>query len=151
LFFWGFPYEGEVVMDDDSRKLRPVATTEFPSIGSLDNQTRQKKSTSVGWTLKGIPDETIQMTRSAARRRGMRIGSWVADALFKAASQDLDNAPARQEPNAEVIRRFEEFSEAVGKEIQAVVEQNRILEQELAIIRRGLLPRIGGRNSDEGD
>lgn len=37
------------------------------------------------WTIKGLPSETVDVTREAAKRSGMKINAWVSKALETAA------------------------------------------------------------------
>ncbi|WP_394439283.1 hypothetical protein ACGGKE_00975 [Sphingobium naphthae] len=40
------------------------------------------------WTIKGLPSETVNISREAAKRSGMKINAWVSKALETAASDD---------------------------------------------------------------
>ncbi len=119
------------------------------AILSLDEgrQLRDRKEMNAGWTLKGVPNQTVDMARKAARLRGMRIGAWVAESLQKAASRDLGGEPVLETRDEAVLKKLENVAEAIKQEFRVVEDQNRSLEQELGVIRRGLLPRIvsGGR------
>jgi hypothetical protein len=108
-------------------------------------RTKDESTRSGGWTLKGVPPDVVSLTRRAAQRRGMRIGSWVAECLNQAAARDLDDPAAVVEVRPdEVLRKLDNIAESIKSELRAISEHNRDLDQELAVIRRGLLPRIMG-------
>jgi hypothetical protein len=104
-----------------------------------------EKSTNAGWTVKGIPDETIDITRMAARRRGMRIGAWVAETLQKAATVELEGGGCPESTDRLLSEKLDRFVEMLTREIHVLSEQNKAMDQELAVIRRGLLPTITGQ------
>ena len=122
-----------------------AGTSEVVSLSRESVERQKQKPMCAGWTIKGIPDETVDMTRMAARRRGMRIGSWVAETLHRAATMELQGIPRPESADDAVIERLDKFEELITQEMQALSEQNRALDQELAVIRRGLLPGIIGQ------
>ncbi|CAN0400859.1 unnamed protein product, partial [Phaeothamnion confervicola] len=44
------------------------------------------------WTVKGIDPAVREMSRKAARKTGMRVGTWVEHALRNAAEEELQEA-----------------------------------------------------------
>jgi len=46
--------------------------------GALNQDYRQ-------WTIKGLPPETVEVSREAAKKSGMKLNSWVGMALQRAA------------------------------------------------------------------
>jgi outer membrane protein TolC len=72
----------------------------------------------------------------------MRIGSWVAESLAKAASRELGDEPVLEPRDDAVLQKLETVAETIKQELRVISEQNRELDQELAVIRRGLLPSI---------
>lgn len=101
---------------------------------------KSHSGTNAGWTLKGIPQETVELTRKAARARGMRIGSWVAESLSRAATRDLEEDTISNE--GRILQRLEQIEKKFEAELRAVSNQNNNLDQEIALIRRGLLPKL---------
>lgn len=57
------------------------------SLSSICDGERESRQ----WTLKGLAPETVEVTREAARRSGMKLNSFVSLALEKAAA-DVSNA-----------------------------------------------------------
>lgn len=72
----------------------------------------------------------------------MRIGSWVAQALERAAAQDLGDELLPKTEDAAVLKKMEQMAEAIRQEFKVLSEQNKALDEELALIRRGLLPKF---------
>jgi hypothetical protein len=53
----------------------------------------ERQSTSRQWTLKGLAPETVNVSREAARRSGMKLNAWVSRALEQAAMGTDGNSP----------------------------------------------------------
>jgi hypothetical protein len=49
------------------------------------------------YTLKGVEAETLELMRDAARKEGMKIGSWVSVRMREAAQRALEAETARDE------------------------------------------------------
>lgn len=69
------------------------------------------------WTLKGLAPETVQVSRDAAKRSGMKLNAWVSRALEKAANSEeewsattnprseSDAAPDTERDDIQAIRK----------------------------------------------
>src|SRR5271168_2273065 len=90
--------------------IEPAGPSRVLSL-SEEHQKRPSGVAGAGWTLKGVPSETVEMTRQAARMRGMKIGAWVADALRQAAKRDLGDEPLLEVRDEAVLRRLDEVAE----------------------------------------
>ncbi|MFW2342042.1 hypothetical protein [Brevundimonas sp.] len=66
-----------------NNNVRLVSTTEGRA-----EETRQ-------WTIKGLPAETVEVSRDAARKSGMKLNSWIRQALETAAEVEQSTTPAR--------------------------------------------------------
>jgi hypothetical protein len=54
------------------------------------------------WTLKGLAPETVEVSRDAAKRSGMKLNAWVSRALEQAAT-DFGTLPASEEKSEAVL------------------------------------------------
>lgn len=85
---------------------------------SLKKKTRLKKNPSNGsqkdWTIKGLPLESVEIARDAARDSGMKINAWVAQVFADAGKGKLP-------------RRLHVETESSGAEID--------IDDELKILR----------------
>jgi hypothetical protein len=60
------------------------------SVSVTDSTTRRTSS----WTLRNVDQNVIDLCRAEARRRGVKFGAWVSDALARAASQATEPSAA---------------------------------------------------------
>ena len=126
---------------------KPHTPTEVVALSSGGLEKRQqRRDMTAGWTIKGIPTQTVDMTRQAARKRGMRIGMWVAEALHKAATAELEDWPTPDGPDKALSEKLDKFAETLSREMHEISDQTKALDQELGVIRRGLLPCITGKS-----
>ena len=49
----------------------------------------EKSQNSKDWTIKGLPADTVDVARDAAKESGMKINAWVAQVFEKAASSPI--------------------------------------------------------------
>ena len=54
------------------------------------------------WTLKGLAPGTVEVSREAAKRSGMKLNAWVSRALEQAAGPDHPTTEREVEPDAPV-------------------------------------------------
>lgn len=67
------------------------------------------------WTIKGLSPETVEVSREAAKKSGMKLNSWVGMALQRAAESPVGNA--------------------VGISDASKADELRLIKEELARIR----------------
>ena len=75
------------------------------------------------WTIKGLPAETVESTRAAARSSGMKINAWVGRALAEAASDVAQNAQAAARVPPESADQY------ILEELAKLRQQNEALRQ----------------------
>jgi hypothetical protein len=68
----------------------------------------------VQWTVKGLDRQALELSRMAARKRGMKFGAWVAQALRTAAIEEAD----KEATNADIL--LNKISEVESK-IEAAI------------------------------
>jgi hypothetical protein len=81
------------------------------------------------WTIKSLPPETVDVSREAARRAGMKINAWVGKALEAAAanlSQPAQIARGEVRPTEDEVVQLEY---SILKEIHDLKAQNESLVQ----------------------
>ena len=69
----------------------------------------------IQWTIKGISPETRELSRSAAKKSGMKLSFWVETALTAAA-----NKPTNQEPQSIEVQHLLELIERQNTQIAAM-------------------------------
>jgi hypothetical protein len=78
---------------------------------TMTDHTTQKTSS---WTLRNVDPNVIDLCRAEARRRGVKFGAWVSDALAKAASQGSD---------ATTTLDVQPYLDAITVELRKIEEQ----------------------------
>lgn len=102
--------------------LHPVGSSQ--SAGKSNNKkTDQSAEQQQDWTIKGLPAETVQVTREAAKRSGMKINAWVSRALADAACDSING------DNSQFTVRSESIENHILEEITKLREQNEALKQ----------------------
>lgn len=88
------------------------------------------------YTLKGVEAETLELMRDAARKEGMKIGSWVSVRMREAAQRALEAETARNE----LVRADEHESVPllVEKLYEAFASYKQNSEERLARMEREL-------------
>ena len=86
------------------------------------------------WTIKGLDPSTIEVTRDAAKRSGMKLNSFVSQALAKAAA---DAGPKKADPCADETA-FDDL-QLIKAELTKIREQGQQLESTINSISAILL------------
>jgi hypothetical protein len=109
---------------------RRSAMTDLHPVGSnqsAGNNHNKKKDQSAelqqDWTIKSLPAETVQVTREAAKRSGMKINAWVSRALADAACDSINGN------FSQLTLRPESIENHILEEITKLREQNEALKQ----------------------
>lgn len=68
--------------------LQPVLSRE--PVKSVRKAPTGIATDSKDWTIKGLPNETVEVSRAAAKKNGMKINAWVSRALNEAANETAD-------------------------------------------------------------
>ncbi len=104
-------------------EAKPRASVVVPyqnrdSVGRSHNQGSDCRQ----WTIKGLPSETVEVSREAAKRSGMKLNSWVGMALQKAAETPMPNKEAALEVSKDVELRL------IKEELARIRAQGEVLE-----------------------
>lgn len=92
------------------------------------------------WTVKGIDKRTLELSRLAARKRGMRFGAWVNNVLRAAASEEegasLNGAPE------ELMAKIAEIEFKIDRSVSELKEQTSHLQHDVRVLHM-LVPKAG--------
>jgi hypothetical protein len=109
---------------------------------------QQTKSADVGesvhriqWTVKGIDKETLELSRRAARKRGMKFGAWVDQTLRSAATGEVEAASVSPVELMKKIAKIEATLEARTGELK---DQTNNLQHDLRVLHL-LMPQLNSR------
>jgi hypothetical protein len=91
------------------------------------------------WTVKGIDKQTLEMSRLAARKRGMRFGAWVNQALREAASEETSFA--RIVPD-ELMAKIAEIDFKIDQSVGELKQQASNIQHDVRVLQM-LVPKAG--------
>lgn len=117
---------------DRSVKSADLASVAYARHGAVAENIKR------GWTVKGVPASTIELVKEAARQRGMKIGAWVSEALHESAIAELDDATTQMKKGDLLLDKLDEIHKSIAQDRTEIIEHNKNLDQEIAIIRREL-------------
>lgn len=105
--------KGEATMSPSQlERLEHPAETRSGKISLPTNQSQD-------WTIKGLPKETVEISREAAKNNGMKINAWVSKALNQAASKEHVDVPRAHETDSD-----ESFREHVLQQLEKIKERD---------------------------
>src|SRR4051812_7966222 len=83
---------------------------------SVIREMSQSTDERIQWTLKGIDKETLEASRIAARKRGMKFGAWVNEVLRAATIGDSVSVGFGQKELLKKIAKIEsKLDQSVGE------------------------------------
>lgn len=105
--------------------------------GGAKNATHASiKNEARDWTIKSLSPETVEVSREAARKSGMKINAWVSKALESAATEPVVVTRGnRVSDDAEIMK----LEQSILKEISDLKAQNESLVQIVNSISSTLL------------
>ena len=109
----------------------------LPDAGGVDGVVRDARTQ---WTVKGIDKRTLELSRLAARKRGMTFGAWVNQVLRNAASED--NSSPRRAPE-ELMAKIAEIEFKIEQSVGELKEQTSHLQHDVRVLHM-LVPKSGG-------
>jgi hypothetical protein len=108
-------------------------------VRSTGGHARRKKVDKVenarDWTIKSLPPETVEISREAAKRSGMKINAWVGRALQSAAIGDPSETLTLGDGAVQIV----DLEHSILREIAALRLQNENLTQTVNSISSMLL------------
>lgn len=116
----------------DEAKLGASVVVPYQARDS-DGRSQNQNSDSRQWTIKGLSPDTVEVSREAAKRSGMKLNSWVGMALQRAAETPVKAAVSNPEhPKADELRLIKE-------ELARIRAQGEVLESTVNSISAILL------------
>jgi len=95
------------------------------------------------WTVKGIDPEVRELSRKAARKSGMRMGSWVETALRGAALNELEgHGPPQTQLRADVFEKISKIEDVICERADQNSRMMLEIQRDLHVLHRGLLERM---------
>lgn len=84
------------------------------------------------WTVKGIDKHTLELSRKAARKRGMKFGAWVNEVLRSAACDD--GMPAAGGPR-ELLTKIAELEFKFEKSVGELKESTNNIQHDVRVLQ----------------
>lgn len=118
----------------------------------LDLQVKRGKSAVAGsqgdasgsggiqWTLKNVDRQAVELSRQAARKRGMKFGKWVTEVLREAATAEM-NGRNRDDGNDIIVAKLSEFETNLGDRIEKIQRQSLEIQHDLRVLQL-LVPEV---------
>ena len=117
----------------DDRLEQTLGCENAPSQSGTVESTLGQSNDLRQWTIKGLAPETVQVSREAAKRSGMKLNSWVGMALQKAAE-----TPIVSDASLGVANKDEELAD-IRNELAKIRAQGEALESTINSISSLLL------------
>lgn len=83
------------------------------------------------WTVKGIDKETLEASRVAARKRGMKFGAWVNEVL-RAAATDDSHVPSTTQK--ELLEKIAEIEFKLDQSVGELRQQNNHIQHDVRVL-----------------
>lgn len=94
----------------------------------------------VQWTVKGIDRETLELSRRAARKRGMKFGAWVAQALKSAVSDENEQTT----PNGLLLSKIAEIEFKIDSRVDELKRQTSDIQHDVRVLQL-LVPKLSSK------
>jgi uncharacterized protein YukE len=107
-----------------------------------ENAEMRNAPASTQWTLKNIDRQTVELSRQAARKRGMKFGAWVAQVLREAADEHIEKKGG--EEHRLLLSRIEELESRMGQRIEKIQKQGQEIQHDLRVLQL-LVPAVAAK------
>lgn len=91
------------------------------------------------WTVKGIDKDTLEASRVAARKRGMKFGAWVNQVLSEAIAEEADaqiSATSKQ-----LMEKIAEMEHKLERSVGELKQQTDHIQHDVRVLHL-LVPKI---------
>jgi hypothetical protein len=97
-------------------------------------------SEGVQWTLKNVERKTVELSRQAARKRGMKFGKWVTEVLRAAAIAEIEGG-SRDEKELLAVK-MAAFESKLDERIEKIQKQGQEIQHDIRVLQL-LVPTAG--------
>lgn len=137
--------QGKTMLDATRRQDDASTRTRRGANRSADKkkENRQENAEAVSvqkvqWTVKGIDQKTLEASRVAARKRGMKFGAWVNAVLRNAIAEEHETQNAH--PN-ELLERITEIEQKLERSVSELKQQSGDIQHDVRVLHL-LVPKI---------
>lgn len=93
------------------------------------------------WTLKGIDKQTLDASRVAARKRGMKFGAWVNEVLLAAASGESFETFGGED---RLLSKIADIEFKLDQSVSEIKQQTNHIQHDVRILQL-LVPKVGSK------
>jgi hypothetical protein len=121
------------MLDADRRGTARVKTKHVKGHSLQLDEDADKEANRTQWTVKGIDRETLELSRKAARRRGMKFGAWVDQVLRAAATQEGE--PTSANPTRELMNKIAEIESKLDQSVGELKSQSSSIHHDVRVLQ----------------
>jgi hypothetical protein len=116
-----------------NRKSRAVSKTSAVRDAEVDSTNDPAKTieSRMQWTVKGIDKQTLEASRIAARKRGMKFGAWVNEVLRAASS---DEAVEHVTTSKELLDKIAEIEFKLDQSVGELKQQTTHIQHDVRVL-----------------
>jgi hypothetical protein len=83
------------------------------------------------WAIKGIPEETREVARMAAERRGIPVNRWLSEAIIRTAeAEQQEHLPVKQDdPVGELRVRLDDTAGELRVRLDELADEVRVIRE----------------------
>lgn len=86
----------------------------------------------IQWTVKGVDKETLEASRIAARKRGMKFGAWVNEVLRAATT--TDETPSPVSVSNELLEKIAEIEFKLDQSVGELKQQTSNIQHDVRVL-----------------
>lgn len=136
-------HQGKTMLDATRRQDHAGTRTRRIPSPSADPTTESRKDeaqpiSTVQWTVKGIDAQTLEASRVAARKRGMKFGAWVNQVLRDAIVEESERHDAR---SSELLQKISEIEQKLERSVGELKQQTGDIQHDVRVLHL-LVPKI---------
>lgn len=129
----------------ETRSSLTEETTRAPFSTKISGIERETPSTTRQWTIKGLNNETVDVSREAARRSGMKLNAWISQALESAAHQSPSSEILINESNRDLHAENENDVQNLKRELDQLRADNEAMKKTVKLINDIILKLVSDR------
>ena len=117
------------------RSRKPRAISKISTVGGVEVHRTSVAAKTIDsrmqWTVKGIDKQTLEASRVAARKRGMKFGAWVNEVLRAAAP---DEAAEHVTTSRELMDKIAEIEFKLDQSVGELKQQTSHIQHDVRVL-----------------
>lgn len=115
------------------RTASPTSSTKTakPKMKKKAGEPAEVGDSRVQWTVKGVDKQTLEASRIAARKRGMKFGAWVNEVLRAATTEEI---PSSVSPSNELLEKIAEIEFKLDQSVGELKQQTNNIQHDVRVL-----------------